>query len=262
MNVDRTEPQRYALPAGVRIAFREDGPADDGTRCGAFWLGGFMSDMTGTKAQHLAALAAKHGFPCLRFDYSGHGASGGAFTDGTISRWLAEAMALFRERTRGRRVIVGSSMGGWLALLMVRALAAEAERIAGLVLIAPAVDMTRELLWAEMDAPARATLTSAGVWHRPSAYGDPYPITKALIEDGERHLLLNALIPVPCPVRILQGDRDADVPSSHAMRVFDALAGENVTLTLIKGGDHRLSRPEDLAILGTTVLDLIEREAG
>ena len=229
------------------------------SRCGYFWLGGYKSDMTGSKAEAVAALAHEEGRSCLRFDYSGHGASGGRFEDGTISRWLAEAVHFFR-RTEGRQVVLGSSMGGFLALLLLRRLLAEdveaAKRFAGLVLIAPAADMTTELMWKEFPADVRASIERDGIWHRPSAYGERYPITWSLIEDGRQHVLLDAGLDCPCPVRILQGDVDRDVPAAHAMKVFGALRGADITLTLIKGGDHRLSTPTQLALMRDTAARL------
>jgi pimeloyl-ACP methyl ester carboxylesterase len=240
---------------GVRLACRQDGPAGADGAAGLFWLGGFMSDMTGTKAEALAAT----GLPLLRFDYSGHGASGGSVADGTISLWLEEALHMFRRRAPGRRIVVGSSMGGWLAALLIKALGPEAERVAGLVLIAPAFDMTQALMWNEMPDNVRETLLSEGVWHRPSAYGAPYPITRRLIEDGRKHLLLGAPLAVDCPVRVLQGDADPDVPWRHAKKAFDCIAAEDSRFILVKGGDHRLSAPRELELLTQTVLDLAGR---
>jgi pimeloyl-ACP methyl ester carboxylesterase len=237
---------------GVRLAFRHDGPPDDGGKTGLFWLGGFMSDMTGTKAEALA----ETGLPLLRFDYSGHGASDGAFTDGTISLWLSEALHMFRRHTKGPRIVIGSSMGGWLAALMLRALGEEAKRVSGLILIAPAFDMTEVLMWNEFTADTRAQLMRDGVWYRPSAYGTPYPITRSLVEDGRKHLLLDGQMTVPCPVRILQGDADVDVPWTHAKKVYDCITGDDVRFTLVKGGDHRLSGPRELALLKATTLEL------
>ena len=243
--------------SGRRIAYLGNGPADDGHATGFLWLGGFMSDMAGTKAEALAAFAEAAGRPCLRFDYSGHGQSHGAFTDGTMSRWLDEALHMFRSHTRGPRIIVGSSMGAWLAALLLRALQPEeAARVKGLVLIAPAHDFTETLMWNTFGRKARAAIMSEGVWLRPSAYGDPYPITRALIEDGRKHLLLGAPYPVACPVHILQGDADADVPWHHAMEVYGGIKGEDVRFTLVKGGDHRLSSPGDLALLKSVLQEM------
>jgi pimeloyl-ACP methyl ester carboxylesterase len=232
---------------GLDLAWRADGAVDDGRRCGFFWLGGFMSDMTGTKAEAVAELARQTDRPCLRFDYSGHGASGGDFLDGTITGWLDQAVHMFERHTTGPRIVIGSSMGGWLALLLYRRLAG--KRIAGLLLIAPATDMTAALMWQQMPPEARESIATQGVWHRPSAYGGPYAITRRLIDDGYRHLLLDGDIPVACPVHILQGDADMDVPWQHAKRTYDALKGDDIRLTLIKGGDHRLSAPGHLRIV-------------
>lgn len=249
-------------PEGARIAYREDGAADSG-RCGFFWLGGFKSDMEGSKAESLATLAGRTGRPSLRFDYSGHGASGGRFIDGTISHWLAQSCHMFLAHAQGPRIVVGSSMGGWLALLLYRHLSRTAPeaagRIKGLVLLAPAADMTADLMWDQFPEAVRRQITEQGVWSRPSAYGEPYQITQALIEDGRRHLMLAEGLTLHCPARILQGDADPDVPPAHAAKVFGALAGEDVTLTIIKGGDHRLSTAPQLQLLGETVLSLAER---
>jgi pimeloyl-ACP methyl ester carboxylesterase len=248
-----------AVP-GLQLAWREDGPADDGHTTGFLWLGGFMSDMAGTKAEALAAFAEAEGRPCLRFDYSGHGQSGGAFADGTISRWLAEALHMFRSHTKGPRVIVGSSMGAWLAALLLRALPPEeAARAKGLVLVAPAHDFTETLMWNTFSRKARAAILSEGVWMRPSAYGGPYPITRGLIEDGRKHLLLGKPFEALCPVHILQGDADADVPWYHAMEVYGGIKGEDARFTLVKGGDHRLSSPSDLALLRSVLQEMAGR---
>jgi pimeloyl-ACP methyl ester carboxylesterase len=209
------------------------------------WLGGFRSEMTGTKAQALAAWAAGAGRGFLRFDYFGHGASGGDFEAGVITRWRADALAVMRALTRGPLVLVGSSMGGWLALLA--ALAAP-ERVKALVLIAPATDFTERLIGPSLPPQAHAALARDGVWRRPSRY-DPagYPITRALLEDGARWSLLPGPIPITAPVRILQGGADPDVPWTHALELANTIKNDDVVFTLIRDGDHRLSRPEDLA---------------
>jgi pimeloyl-ACP methyl ester carboxylesterase len=218
---------------------------------GLMWLGGFKSDMGGVKAVALDRWANEHGRACVRFDYSGHGESGGTFTDGTIGRWLEESVAVFDACCEGPQVLVGSSMGGWLALLLLRELgrraALSAASVAALVLIAPAVDFTEELMWKRFPAAVKREIETAGVWSRPSSYSDePYPITRSLIEDGRRHLLLGGLIETGCPVRILQGVKDADVPWRHAVDLVARLAHDDVVLSLVKDGDHRLSRPEDI----------------
>ena len=231
-----------------------------GTGPGVMWLGGFKSDMAGSKAEALAQWARARGRAYVRFDYSGHGDSGGRFEDGTISAWLEEARAVFETCTRGPQILVGSSMGGWIALLLARALAARgpdaAERLKALVLIAPAPDFTEDLMWAHFPQAVRAEILERGSHALPSDYGDPYVITRALIQDGRRNLILGAPFSVGCPVRILQGARDEDVPWSHAMRLVTCLAEDDVVFTLVKDGDHRLSRPEDLERL-VSVLDAI-----
>jgi len=222
-----------------------------GTAPGIFWLGGYRSEMTGSKAAALDALGARTGAAVTRFDYSGHGQSGGTFLDGTISRWLEEAEAVFATTT-GPQVIVGSSMGGWLALLLARRVAPERRK--GLVLIAPAVDMTEELMLKGFSAAEREALAATGLVEQPSAYSaDPYPITAGLIDDGRRHLLFGRPIETGCPVTILQGGRDPDVPRAHAQRLVEHLLFDPVTLTIVPDGDHRLSRPEDLHLLDRVV---------
>jgi pimeloyl-ACP methyl ester carboxylesterase len=218
---------------------------------GLFWLSGFRSDMRGTKAVALAQWAQEVGRACVRFDYSGHGESGGSFATGTIGRWLTEALAVFERCCRGPQIVIGSSMGGWLALLLVRALRARHEAasasVAGLVLIAPAVDFTEELMWKRFTPEIKRELDDKGVWSRPSAYSsEPYPITRRLIEEGRSHLLLGGMIETGCPVRILQGVEDPDVPWRHAVELVSRLASDDVVLTLVKDGDHRLSRPDDI----------------
>jgi pimeloyl-ACP methyl ester carboxylesterase len=232
--------------------------AREGKSPGVFWLGGFMSDMKGTKAQALDAWAEKQGRACLRFDYSGHGESGGDFTEGTIGRWLEESVAVFTRFAQGPQVVVGSSMGGWIALLLARELRQRkgAAPIAGMVLIAPAVDFTEELMWKPFPAAIKREIEEKGVWLRPSEYSEgPYPITKGLIEDGRRHLLLGGLIETGCPVHILQGVQDPDVPWRHAVELVARFARDDVVLTLIKDGDHRLSRPEDIERLIAAVAE-------
>lgn len=215
---------------------------------GVLWCGGFLSDMRGTKAEALAQWGVRNGRQVVRFDYSGHGESGGAFEEGTISRWAEEALAVFDRETIGPQIVVGSSMGGWIALLLARALAARgaSDRLAALVLIAPAPDFTEELMWKAMPDDVRATILHDGKWIRPSQYGPGQTITRALIEDGRKNLVLGAPFAVGCPVRILQGVADPDVPWQHALRLVTCLAEDDVVLTLIKDGDHRLSRPEDI----------------
>jgi pimeloyl-ACP methyl ester carboxylesterase len=243
-------------PPARTIAVRVREGKSPNSGAGIFWLGGFMSDMKGTKAAALDGWAERQGRACVRFDYSGHGESGGAFTDGTIGRWLEESIAAYSTFAQGPQVVVGSSMGGWLALLLARELRKRQEKqeqkapaapIAGMVLIAPAVDFTEALMWASFSEAIRREIEDEGVWLRPSEYSEgPYPITKGLIEDGRRHLLLGGLIETGCPVHILQGVQDPDVPWRHAVELVARFARDDLVLTLIKDGDHRLSRPEDI----------------
>jgi pimeloyl-ACP methyl ester carboxylesterase len=227
------------------------------------WLGGFKSDMGGTKAVALDRWAAEHGRHCIRFDYSGHGESGGTFADGTIGRWLEESAAVFEAFAQGPQVLVGSSMGGWIALLLVGELKRRAASgqtcqgsVAGLALIAPAVDFTEELMWKKFSPEVKRQIETIGAWQRPSQYSEaPYPITRGLIEEGRRHLLLGGLIETGCPVRILQGVQDSDVPWQHAIELSSRLAHDDVVLTLVKDGDHRLSRPEDIERLIAAVAE-------
>jgi pimeloyl-ACP methyl ester carboxylesterase len=238
-----------------RIAVR----ARSGAAPGLFWLSGFHSDMRGTKAIALDAWAAERNRACVRFDYSGHGESGGAFVDGTIGRWLEETVAVFEQFCAGPQIVIGSSMGGWVALLLARELARRPARrasLAGLVLIAPAPDFTEELMWKGFSSEVRHAIETEGVWLRPSAYGEPYPITRALIEEGRNHLLLGGSIDVGCPVRILQGAQDPDVPWQHAFALAHRLPVDDVVLTMIQDGDHRLSRPRDIARMIAAVAEI------
>lgn len=225
---------------------------------GLFWLNGFRSVMTGAKAEALDALGAQSGRAVTRFDYSGHGASGGAFEDGTISRWLEEAEAVF-ALTAGPQLVVGSSMGGWLALLLARRLLASGQRpLAGLVLVAPAIDATHDLIAARLTPAQHEALARDGFVDRDSRYGDgPYRYTQALLADGAQHLLFGAVIETGCPVHILQGGQDPDVPPEHAQRLLTHILHDPVTFTLIPDGDHRLSRDADLDRLRTAVCALM-----
>jgi pimeloyl-ACP methyl ester carboxylesterase len=226
---------------------------------GLFWLGGFNSDMRGSKALALDGWAAGQGRSCVRFDYSGHGESGGAFADGTIGRWLEESIAVFEQFCAGPQVVIGSSMGGWMALLLARELArrgGSGASLAGLVLIAPAPDFTEALMWNRFSPEVRQEIETKGVWLRPSQYGEPYPITRALIEEGRNHLLLGGTIDVGCPVRILQGAQDPDVPWRHAFALTHRLPADDVVLTMIQDGDHRLSRPQDIARILAAVAEI------
>jgi pimeloyl-ACP methyl ester carboxylesterase len=259
--MNENDPEFLSVGAGEqarRVAVR----ARPGASPGLFWMGGLKSDMKGTKAQALAEWAARHERAIVRFDYSGHGESGGDFAQGTIGRWLEDSIAVFDAVCRGPQIVVGSSMGGWLALLLARelkrrAIASPQTSIAGMVLIAPAVDFTEELIWKRLPRKAKRDLEINGFWERPSEYAeDPYPITRSLIEEGRSHLLLGGLIEPGCPVRILQGVEDPDVPWGHAVDLVSRLAQDDVVLTLVKDGDHRLSRPEDIERLIRAVAEL------
>jgi pimeloyl-ACP methyl ester carboxylesterase len=250
----------------VSIAYRQDGGTDEVGLTGFFWLGGFQSAMTGTKGEALAMLAHATRRCCLRFDYSGHGESSGVFADGTISTWLEQATHMFLQHTKGRRVLVGSSMGGWLALLLAKRLRDEDpaafRRIAGIVLIAPATDMTQDLMWDQFGTAEKQELADHGVYMQPSTYGAPYAITAKLLTDGVQHQILRERLSFPFPVRILQGSEDQDVPPAHAVKTFESLQGADVTLTFLKGGDHRLSAPKQIKIIEEAVLRLAERADG
>lgn len=210
------------------------------------WLGGYRSDMAGTKAQALADWAAQSGRAFLRFDYFGHGESTGDFEKGTITRWREDALAVMDELTDGPLVLVGSSMGGWIACL---AAMAWPERVQAMVLIAPAPDFTEKLIGPSLDDAARADIAETGVWYRPSPYGDPDPITRELMDDGARWSILPGPVNIEAPVRILQGGADDAVPWPHALELANAMKSQDVVFTLIKDGDHRLSRPADIVRL-------------
>jgi pimeloyl-ACP methyl ester carboxylesterase len=221
------------------------------------FLPGYRSNMTGEKASMLADFCAARGQALLRFDYSGHGASGGSFEDGTIGIWAADALAVIDAQSEGRLVLVGSSMGGWIALLTAHA---RPERVAGLVGIAAAPDFTEALMWNALAPAERATLLRDGMLLAPSQYGEPYVITRALIEDGRRHLLLHAPIAIDCPIRLLHGQRDPDVPWETALRIAERVVSEDVRVILVKDGDHRLSRQQDLALLRETIASLLAQD--
>lgn len=248
------EPQFLEVGAGGdgrRIAYRRRTPADD-SKPGIVWLGGFKSDMESTKALALDTFCEAQGRAFLRFDYSGHGVSGGDFEEGSVGRWLEESLALVEAHGSQRAIYVGSSMGGWIALLLARALAqaGRTAQIAGFVLIAPAVDFTESLLWPRLPPEARAAIERDGRYERPSAYADaPFVFTRKLIEDGRRHLLLGGIVRSHAPVRILQGMQDPDVPWAHTMTLVEHMPMDPVTLTLVRDGDHRLSREQDIRLL-------------
>jgi pimeloyl-ACP methyl ester carboxylesterase len=244
-----------------RIAYIHD-PGKTPPGVGLFWLPGYKSDMASTKAGELATFARTRGFGCTRFDYSGHGVSSGQFEDGTIGAWLGEAEAVFRSVTRGAQIVVGSSMGGHIALLLLRRLMAEApaeaKRIPALVLIAPAWDMTEELMWKAFSPQARRDLETAGVYRQPSDYGEPYAITRALIEDGRNHLLARVPFDPGRPVVILQGSLDEAVPIAHARELLGFLKGGLTRMIEVPDGEHRLSRPEDLTLLFAAIDEIAQ----
>ncbi len=221
---------------------------------GAIFLTGFKSDMTGGKARALEAFCRDRGQAFLRFDYRGHGASSGRFEDGGIGDWADDAIAALDALTAGPQILIGSSMGGWIMLLVALA---RPDRVAGLVGIASAPDYTEDLMWARFPAEVRAQLTQQGVWHAPSRYDDgPYVITRRLIEDGRRHLVLRAPLRISCPVRLLHGMADPDVPWQTSQRLLDRLGSADATLTLIKDAGHRLNEPPHIARIQTALAEL------
>ncbi|KXF79206.1 2-hydroxymuconic semialdehyde hydrolase [Paramesorhizobium deserti] len=229
---------------------------------GIVWLGGYRSDMMGGKAVHLDQWAASSGHACLRHDYSGHGQSGGDFNEGTISRWLEESLAVYRRFAKGPQILIGSSMGAWIALRMAQELNNSGNGPAGIVLIAPAPDFTAELVEPQMTDEQKRDLDEKGYFEKPSDYApNPYIYTRKLIEDGGKNLVLRGIIETGCPVHILQGMEDADVPYRHALTLIEHLPMDDVTLTLVRDGDHRLSRPQDLDLLTQTVAALADRIA-
>ncbi len=251
----------FIVVEGDRIAVRRR----TGRSPGAVWLGGYRSDMAGTKAEALDGWAKREGRAFVRHDYSGHGESGGRFGDGTISRWLAQSLAVFRSFTTGPQILVGSSMGGWIALRMVQELAKAGEggRIAGLLLLAPAPDFTVELMEPELTGAQRRDLEEKGYFEEPSQYApEPNVYTRALFEDGRRNRVLDGLIDTHCPVHILQGMEDPDVPHALALKLVQHLPADDVTLSLIRDGDHRLSRPQDIAMMLAALDGLVARAAG
>ncbi|MCP4315755.1 MAG: alpha/beta hydrolase [Hyphomicrobiales bacterium] len=232
-----------------RAATAKNGP-------GLIWLGGYRSDMDGTKAVELDRYAGENGLACTRFDYSGHGQSGGDFTKGTISRWLEESLAVFDRFTDGPIILVGSSMGGWIAIRMLQELKknGQADRICGLLLLAPAPDFTSELHEPLLTDAQKQDLETKGFYEEETPYGpDPNVFTRALFEDGRKNRVMTGMIETGCPVHILQGMADPDVPFAHALRLVEHLPADDVVLTLVRDGDHRLSRPQDIDLLLNSV---------
>lgn len=240
----------FKTPQGRQLAYRK---ARGTSGANFIWLSGFNSDMEGSKVTSLEAWARSEGHEFTAFDYSGHGQSSGRFQDGTISQWREDSVAILDGLTEGPQILVGSSMGGWMALLAARE---RAERVAGLILIAPAPDFTTELMWPNLPPEAKREITDTGLHMQPSDYGDPVPLTKALIESGGDNLIFGGAYPFAGPVRILQGLQDADVPAAHAERLVAHIQTSDLVFTLIKDGDHRLSRDQDIARLIATCGEL------
>lgn len=239
-------PLTFRRADGAVIAY-ERLEAQDKNLPGVVFLHGLRSDRGGTKAEALARHASERGYGLLRFDMFGHGASSGRFEDGGISRWVEDAVAVLDELTQGPQVLIGSSMGGWV---MTKTAMARPGRLRGLVGIAVAPDFTEDLMWAGLSAAQRETLMAAGVVELPSEYDDgPYRISRHLIEDGRKNLVLRDEVPIACPVRLIHGQRDDSVPWQTSLRLAERIKGDDVTVHLVKDGDHRLSRPQDLARL-------------
>ncbi|MCQ0988379.1 alpha/beta fold hydrolase [Jiella marina] len=246
-------------PARRRIAYR----VRSGNEPTIVWLGGYRSDMRGTKAEHLLAFAAEHELGYCRLDYSGHGESGGRFEDGTIGSWTDDAAAVIRSLGAKRLVLVGSSMGAWIALRLVQRAAEFDTKIAGMLLLAPAPDFTERLLSPKLSPEQHAEIAANGLLKVPSEYSDePDIYTRELFEDGRRNLVMNELIDTGCPVTIIQGMADPDVPYEHALALVDHLPFHGTVLSLVRDGDHRLSRPQDLALISRNLLDLVETIRG
>ena len=222
---------------------------------GVVFLGGLMSDMNGTKALGVESFCKKEDIDFIRFDYIGHGSSSGKFTDGTITIWKNNVLSILDNLTKGKQILVGSSLGGWLMLL---ATLARKEKIAGLVGIASAADFTENLIWDQLNEKQKEELLQKSIYNLESDYDDtPYPITKNLIEDGRKNLLLNDKINIDCPVRLLHGEKDLDVPSKISKDIADKLTSDDIELTLIEDGDHRMSTDENIALLCDKLEELI-----
>ncbi|MDZ4095904.1 MAG: alpha/beta hydrolase [Paracoccaceae bacterium] len=250
-----SDPSFLVTPAGRRIAYRQT----PGSGSGLVFLGGFRSDMTGTKAVWLEDWARARGHGFLRFDYSGHGASGGRFDEGAIGDWFEDACAVMSTLTSGPQVLIGSSMGGWIALLLARRMP---ERLAGLVGIAAAPDFTEDSMWAGFSEAQRSALLRDGQITLPSDYSDaPYVITRRLIDEGRAQLVLRTPLALPFPVRLLQGTEDVDVPPAVALRLLGHAQGPDIRLTLVKGADHRFSTPACLSMIGAAVADILAQRA-
>lgn len=247
-------------PNTRNIAYIQDNIHGDNVDAGLFWLGGFKSDMMGAKAQSLVNIGKKYNLGVTRFDYSGHGQSGEDFLDGSISNWLEDSLAVFKL-CKTPQIIIGSSMGAWLALLLNHEVQKHGlGHIVSLVLIAPAVDMTKDLMLDKFTDQELHDLEKLGKVVQPSEYGAPYVLTKKLIEDGADYLLFGAPIRTDCPVHILQGGKDVAVPPAHALKLVNHLMQDPVTLSMVPDGVHTLSRPEDLALLERTIAQVVKNE--
>jgi pimeloyl-ACP methyl ester carboxylesterase len=245
----------YKTSSGRNIAYvktKGDGPT-------VVFLGGFMSDMEGSKATFLEDWAKSRGQGFLRFDYSGHGQSSGAFEDGCIGDWLADARAIVDAQTDGDVVLVGSSMGGWISLMLAKELQ---ERVVGLVTIAAAPDFTEDGFWAGFSQEAQRQLMEEGVLHVPSDYGDPYPITRRLIEDGRRHLIMRSALKLSMPIRMVQGTEDGSVKRETALALLDHIVADDIELALLKGADHSFSTPECLEIIRCKIEYMLKKAKG
>jgi pimeloyl-ACP methyl ester carboxylesterase len=246
-------PQFLTVGAGdaareIAMILRPAQAASAAERPTLVWLSGYRSDMSGSKAVEVDRLAGELGLACLRLDYSGHGLSGGTFTDGTISRWLEEALAVIRHVAPAKAVLIGSSMGAWIALRLAQEIArGGGPKLDGMVLIAPAPDFTSDLIEPNLTKKERTSLSERGYFEERSQYSpEPNIYTRALIEDGRQNRVLEGIIETGCPVHILQGMKDADVPYTHAMKLVEHLPADDVVLTFVRDGDHRLSRPQDI----------------
>ena len=246
--------------AAREIAILSRAATTNDERPALVWLGGYRSDMTGTKAVELDRFAEESGLACIRLDYSGHGASKGDFAKGTISRWLEESLAVLKHKAPKRVILIGSSMGGWIALRLIEELRGQdsGPAVAGLVLIAPAPDFTADLIEPNLSEEEKASLAERGYFEEPSEYSpEPNIFTRALLEDGRQNLVLKGVIETGCPVHILQGMRDEDVPYQHALKLVEHLPADDVVLSLIRDGDHRLSRSQDIDRMLSAVEGLV-----
>jgi pimeloyl-ACP methyl ester carboxylesterase len=248
-------PDILTTKSGRKIAYHSSTGTGPGTGPGLVFLGGFMSDMDGTKAVELEAWAKSEGRAFLRFDYSGHGASSGTFAEGTIGDWADDAMAAITTLTTGPQVLIGSSMGGWISLLMSKRIP---DRIAGLVTIAAAPDFTEDSMWAGFSPDQKTALERDGMIKIPSDYDDPYTITHALITNGRENLVLRDPLPLPFPTRFLQGTEDTDVDMSVATRLITHATGPDMRLVLLKGADHRFSSPDALHLIREAVTNVLQ----